>query len=144
MGEKIFGVRFWPVWPKFGPPKFFSWVLPLLHVSHCRKLSSYAISKKTYDPNSRKWRKTLFWTRWIQICAANFFSRIWLRQSLDIMVSYHHVEYQKKTNDPMLRKFSDGRAHGQMDRQMNKSDFIGGCTTNAECPKAVFFLQNKK
>ena len=25
-----------------------------------------------------------------------FFSKIWLRQSLDIMVSYHHVQYQKK------------------------------------------------
>ena len=26
----------------------------------------------------------------------NFFSKIWLRQSLDIMVSYHHVQCQKK------------------------------------------------
>ena len=25
-----------------------------------------------------------------------FFSKIWLRQSLDIMVSYRHVRYQKK------------------------------------------------
>ena len=25
-----------------------------------------------------------------------FFSKIWLRQSLDIMVSYHYVQYQKK------------------------------------------------
>ena len=25
-----------------------------------------------------------------------FFSQIWLRQSLDIMVSYHHVQYPKK------------------------------------------------
>ena len=25
-----------------------------------------------------------------------FFLEIWLRQSLDIMVSYHHVQYQKK------------------------------------------------
>ena len=39
----------------------------------------------------------------------NFFSKIWLRQSLDIMVSYHHVQCQKKTNDPILRKLSDGR-----------------------------------
>ena len=23
----------------------------------------------------------------------NFFSKIWLRQSLDIMVGYHHVQY---------------------------------------------------
>ena len=25
-----------------------------------------------------------------------FFSKIWLCQSLDIMVSYYHVQYQKK------------------------------------------------
>ena len=25
-----------------------------------------------------------------------FFSKIWLCQSLDIMVRYHHVQYQKK------------------------------------------------
>ena len=25
-----------------------------------------------------------------------FFSKIWLRQSLDIMVRYQHVKYQKK------------------------------------------------
>ena len=31
------------------------------------------------------------------------------------MISYHHVQYQKKTNDPILRKFSDG----QMDRWMD-------------------------
>ena len=28
-------------------PKFFFWVLPLLDVRHCCKLSSYAISRKT-------------------------------------------------------------------------------------------------
>ena len=32
-----------------------------------------------------------------QIRAAKiFFQKIWLRQSLDIMVSYHHVQYKKK------------------------------------------------
>ena len=31
------------------------------------------------------------------ICATKFcFSKIWLRQSLDIMASYHHVQHQKK------------------------------------------------
>ena len=24
------------------------------------------------------------------------------------MASYHHVQYKKKTNDPFLRKFTDG------------------------------------
>ena len=37
-----------------------------------------------------------------QIRATNFFSssKIWFRQSLDIIVSYHHVQYQKK---PMIQ-----------------------------------------
>ena len=60
------------------------------------------------------------------------FSRIWLRQSLDIMVSYHHVQYQKKTDDPILRKLSDGQTDGQTDGQSEESDFIGRCPTNVE------------
>ena len=34
------------LWPNFGPAKFFSWVLPVLVVRQCFKLSSYAISRK--------------------------------------------------------------------------------------------------
>ena len=47
------------------------------------------------------------------------------------MLSYHHVQYQKKTNDPIFRKLSDGSTDGQTD----KSDFIGSCPTNVERPK---------
>ena len=45
------------------------------------------------------------------------FSKIWLCQSLDIMISYHYVQYRKKTKGPILRKLSDGRTDGQMDGQ---------------------------
>ena len=39
------------------PPKiFFSWVLPLLDVIHCCKLSLYEISRKTNEPSLRKWQ----------------------------------------------------------------------------------------
>ena len=31
-----------------------------------------------------------------KIQAAIFFWKIWLCQSLDVMASYHHVQYQKK------------------------------------------------
>ena len=37
----------------------------------------------------------------------NLFSKIWLCMSLDIVVNYHHVQYQKKTD-------------GQMDRQTDR------------------------
>ena len=48
----------------FGPfgsnlgPKIFSWILTLRHVRHCCKLSLYPISRKTNEPNLRKWQKT--------------------------------------------------------------------------------------
>ena len=78
---------------------------------HCYKLSLYAISRKTDDPSSRNGKKFHF--------GSEFFSqKIWLHQSLDFMVNYRHVKYQKKTNDPILRKLSDGR----MDEQTNEYD----------------------
>ena len=50
----------------------------------------------------------------VQIRAAEFFfPKIWLRHLLDVMVRYHHLQYQKKTNDPILRKLSHGRTDGQ-------------------------------
>ena len=54
-----FRTNFDPFGPNLGPKIFFSWILPLLHVRHyCCKLSSYAISRTTNEPNSRKWQKT--------------------------------------------------------------------------------------
>ena len=43
-----------PIW---GTQKIFSWVLPLLVVRQYSNLSSYAISRKTYEANLRKWQK---------------------------------------------------------------------------------------
>ena len=56
--NRNFGPDFGLFGPNLGPPIFFSGILHLLDVRHCRKLSSNAISRKTYDPNTRKWRKT--------------------------------------------------------------------------------------
>ena len=44
--------------PNLVPKNFFSMILPLLDVRNCRKLSVYAISRKTNEPNLRKWHKT--------------------------------------------------------------------------------------
>ena len=36
-------------------PKIFSWILPLLNLRHCWRLSLYAISRKTYlNANGKK------------------------------------------------------------------------------------------
>ena len=41
-------------------PKFSCvWVLPLLDVIYCCKLSLHAISRKTNEPNLRKWQKKI-------------------------------------------------------------------------------------
>ena len=76
-----------PILAQIWAPKGFSWVLSLLDVRHCQKLSLYVISRKTYDPNSRKWWKTSFYT-WFRPIVPKFrlpifFSKIWLRHSLD-------------------------------------------------------------
>ena len=51
--------------PTFGPdfdpnlvPKILLWALSLVDVIHCCKLSFHVISKKTNEPNLRKWQKT--------------------------------------------------------------------------------------
>ena len=48
------------------------------------------------------------------------------------MFSYDHVQYQKKTNNPILRKHSDGWTDG-----CDQSDFIG-CPTNYERAKLKY------
>ena len=46
--------------------------------------------------------------------ARTFFSKIWLRQSLAIMVSYHHVQYQKKLMTQSWDNFvTDRRTEGR-------------------------------
>ena len=81
---------------------------------------------KMYDPNSRKWEKPRFGPD-LGTFGPNsgrqfFFLKIWLRQSLDIMVSYHRIKYQKKTNDPILKNLlteewmdGGGRTHRRTD-----------------------------
>ena len=60
------------------------------------------------------------------------FSKIWF-QSLDIMASYHHVQYPKKLMI-QSRKVSDGRTDRQTDGQADEINFIGRCPTNVERP----------
>ena len=66
---------------------FFSWILPLLHVRHSCQLSLYVTSKKTNEPNLRKLQKK-------NVLGPHLAHLAY--QALDIMVSDHHVQYQKK------------------------------------------------
>ena len=56
--------------------------------------------EKTSNPNSRKWQKNSFSARFrhtgLKFGTPKLFSKIWLCQSQDIMVRYHHVKYQEK------------------------------------------------
>ena len=49
-----FGPDFGQFGLNFSPPLIFLWVLALLEVRHCCKLSLYSISRNTDDPNSRQ------------------------------------------------------------------------------------------
>ena len=65
------------------------------------------------------------------ILGHQFFSlKIWLCQWLDIMGSYHHVQYPKKI---MIQSWENLVTDGQMD----EGDFIGRCPTNVERPTEV-------
>ena len=87
-----------------------------------------------------------------------FFSKIWLRQSLDIMVSYYHVQYQEKL---MIQSWEnlvmDGRMDRRIDRQMGTDTgmdtgtnsrmrewFHRCCLTNVERPKYKLLSVVKK
>ena len=107
--------------PNFEPPIYLQ-VLPLLVVRHCSKLSSYAISRKIDKPNLRKWQKPSFGTYFTpfspNLSHQNSFSKIWLCQSIDIMVSYHHVQYQKKSmiqswENLVMGRWTTGWSNGQ-------------------------------
>ena len=117
-------VQFWPAWLKFGPPKIFSWVLPLLDVRNCRKLSLYAISRKKYDPKSRKLWKTSSWA-WFRHIGPKLGPPNILFKNLSSSVTRYHgklssCRISEKTNDSILIKLSDRRTDRPTDRQTDE------------------------
>ena len=61
-------------------------------------------------------------------------------QSLDIIVSYHHVKYQKKLmiqswENLVTDGWTDGQIDRHTDRQTDQSDFIERYPTSIERPK---------
>ena len=64
----------------------------------------------------------------------NLGHHIFLKKNPASLVTRYHVHLlsctiSEKTNDPILRKLSDGQAN----RQGDESDFIGRCPTKKEC-----------
>ena len=71
--------------------------------------------------NDKKLFFVQFWPIWPKFGPSIFFSKIWHHQSLEIMVSYHHVQYQKKL---MIQPWENLVTDCQTDQQ-TESDFIG-------------------
>ena len=121
-GKKLnFGPDFGLFGLSLGPPIFFSWVLPQLDVRHFCKLWSYGISRKTYDPNWRKWQISTFWV-WFGLVGPKFGPPNFIFKNLPLSVTKYHGQLSsptisENTNDQILRKFSNKlTADGQADR----------------------------
>ena len=113
------------IWPH---PHFFSLqVLPLLVVRYCSKLSSYAISRKTNEPNWRKWQKKLVLVIILVYLAQIFF---FFKNLAPSVTKYHgHLSsctISEKSNDPILRKLREGRT----DRPTNGPEWFHRTLSN--------------
>ena len=86
----------------------------------------------TYDPNSINDEKPHFQP---QIRATKFF---FFKNQASSVTRYRgqlsSCTTSEKANDPILRKFIDGRTDRRKDRQTDEFDFIGCCPTNVERP----------
>ena len=109
--------------------KLFSWILSPLDVRHCCKLSLYAISKKTNEPNLRRWQKPSFAPPPFGL---NLDHQFFFFQNLALSVIRYRGQLSsctisEKTNGPILRKVNDGQTHELTD----KSDFTRRCLTSS-------------
>ena len=114
-GQKpSFGPEFVPFWPKFGPKTFF---VVVTSARYYTLLQAIIIV----------WAR--FWPIW-----PKFWPPIWRCQSLNI-VSYHHVQYQKKLIIQSWKNLiTDRRPDSETDR-LTESDSLRRCPTNVGHPK---------
>ena len=106
-----------PILSKFGSQKFLQWILPLLDVRHCCKLSLYAISRKTKEQNLRKWQKNYFRARFWPKFGLPFFSP---KKNLGLSLTKYYglvlsCTISEKTNGPILSKLNEGRTDWRTD-----------------------------
>ena len=84
--------------PNLEPPKFFSWVLLLLTVKQCSKLSSYAISSKTNKQNLKNDKNLILGhirAKFAPPPPPHFFAILPLLVT-DIVPSYHSMQFKEK------------------------------------------------
>ena len=142
MTKNLALTQFWPLWPKFRPYNFFFVNFTSARCQHCCKLSLYAISRKTNEPNLRKQQKKLSFGSDFGLFGQNlghqffFFSQKNLAPSVPRYYGQlSSCTISEKTDNPILRKLSDGGTNGPTDGQTDgRSDFIGRCPTNVERP----------
>ena len=131
-----------------GPPIFFVSFSSTLR--HCSKLSYYEfkakLKKQTWEngekPNfgpdfslfSPIFFRGFYPYQILDIVASyhrmHFFffpSKIWLRQSLSIIMSYHHVQYQKKLK---MQSWEDLVTEGQTDKQKDRREWFHRTLSN--------------
>ena len=80
------------------------------------------LMNQTWKNGSKEQFRTWFWPICAKFGPPKFFSKIWLCYSVDILNSYHHVQYQKKLvikswQDLVTDGWTDWRTDRPMDRQ---------------------------
>ena len=130
-----FKTDFGPFGQNLGLKRFFHgfylcYMLDIVASYHCMQFQGN-LMKQTWE-NTKNLVLGLILVHLAQIWAIKIcFSKIWLCQSLAIMISYHHGQYQKKLITQSLENLvTDGRIDGQEEG----SDFIGCSRTNVERP----------
>ena len=93
-------MQFWPKFVLSSPQIKLFGVLHLQDFMHCYKLSFYAISRKTNETNLRKWQQNLVLGPILespaQIRAPNFFCGCYLYKKLEVVASYHCMQFHRK------------------------------------------------
>ena len=89
---------------------------------HCRKVSLYSISRKTYDSNSKKSDKKPYFGPDLGPLGPNLGHQVFFFKNLALSVTRCHgqlltCKISEKTNHPILRKLSDGWTDGPTEGQ---------------------------
>ena len=87
--KRSFRARFGPIRPSFGPQNFFGGFNSTRYQTLLSQAAICVISRKTNDTNLTKWRKPNFRHQ-------NFFCGFYIYQQLDIVQSYHPMQFPGK------------------------------------------------